>query len=70
MYEEEDDPDDVIVKEFSSGARGIEVTGDKIDRLIIFANKLRVYILPTGFFEFNVTDEVEGDENAVAMSVD
>lgn len=58
------------ITEIESGAKGIEIPGDEIDRIIVFANKIRVYILPTGYFEFNITNEFDGDANQISTSVD
>ena len=56
--------------EVGSGARGLEIPGCNIDRLIIFENKIRVYILPTGYFEFDIKNDFEGDPDVVCTSED
>ena len=58
------------VEEVSSGARGVEIPGDSIDRVVIFNNKIRIYILPTGYFEFDIDQDFEGDPDIISTSVD
>lgn len=58
------------ITEIQSGAKGLEILGTQIDRVIIFANKIRIYILPTGYFEFNIHQDFEGDANQISTSMD
>lgn len=58
------------VTEIQSGARGLEILGIQIDRVLIFANKIRIYILPTGYFEFNIEQDYEGNPDQVSTSMD
>ena len=58
------------IEEVNSGARGVEITGDSIDRVVIFNNKIRIYILPTGYFEFDIKEEFAGAPDIVSTSID
>lgn len=58
------------IQEIESGARGLEILGDQIDRILVFANTIRIYILPTGYFQFEIVKDFSGNPETVATSLD
>lgn len=58
------------IQEIESGARGLEIPGDQIDRILVFANTIRIYILPTGYFQFEIVKDFSGNPETVATSLD
>lgn len=58
------------IQEVETGARGLAIPGDQIDRILIFANTIRIYILPSGYFQFDIKKDFTGNPETVATSLD